>query len=117
MCQHVDMVASTITNYGQKICCAEDMGLRPYSADNLIKARQEKGWSQNRLAEESGVSVSMISKLEQSAAREAGKNPISPTAEVLSKLGKALDIYFAVVWGEVDENSQIIFRNKKSSDE
>lgn len=112
MCQHVDMVASTITNYEKKICYAEDMDLRPYSAENLIKARQEKKWSQSRLAEESGVSSSMIAKLEQSAAREAGKSPISPTADVLSKLGKALDIYFVVVWGDVDEDSQIIFRSQ-----
>lgn len=113
MCQYIDMVTINITKTPSMVCYAEDMDIRPYSAKNLISARQEKGWSQSRLAEESKVSVSMISKLEQSAVG-VGKSPISPTAEVLSKLGKALDIYFVIVWGEVDEDSQIIFRNKKS---
>lgn len=107
------MVTIEVTNKPPMICYAEDMDIRPYSAANLIKARQEKGWSQNKLAQVSGVSVSTISKLEQEAT-VTGKKAISPTADVLSKLGMALGIYFVVVWGEVDENSKIIFRDKPS---
>ena len=115
MCQYIDMVTSTITNDEQMICYAEDMDLRPYSAKNLVAAREEKGWSQSRLAKESEVSVSTIAKLEQEVT-VTGKKPVSPSAEVLSKLGKALGIYFVIVWGEVDENAKIIFRSKKTGE-
>ncbi|MGV3526515.1 MAG: helix-turn-helix domain-containing protein [Candidatus Sericytochromatia bacterium] len=108
------MVTEAITNSELKICYAEDMDLRPYSAKNLVQARLEKGWSQSQLAKESDVSVSTIAKLEQEVT-VTGKKPVSPSAEVLSKLGRALGIYFVIVWGEVDEDSQIIFRNKKNS--
>ena len=114
ICQYIDMAAISITKLESMICYAEDMDLRPYSAANLIRARQDKGWSQNKLAQISGVSVSTIAKLEQEAT-VTGKKPVSPTAEVLSKLGMALGIYFVIVWGEVDENAKIIFRSKTDS--
>jgi ribosome-binding protein aMBF1 (putative translation factor) len=113
-CQYVDMVTTTITNPEPKTWYAEDMDIRPYSADNLAQARKEKGLSRQQLADACDVSFSMITKLEQNA-RGMGKNPISPTADVLAKLGKALDVYFVIVWGEMDENSKIIFRNKRDS--
>lgn len=111
-CQYTDMATIDITEKPPMICYAEDMDLRPYSAENLTKARVDKGWSQSKLAEVSGVSVSMIAKLEQQA-KVSGKNPMSPTADVLKKLGKALGIYFVIVWGEIDENAQILFREKE----
>ena len=110
-CQYIDMVTETVTKNKKIICYAEEMDLRPYSAKNLIIARQEKGFSQSKLSEVSGVSISTISKLEQEVT-VTGKKPVSPSAEVLSKLGAALDVYFVIVWGELDENSKIIFRNK-----
>lgn len=54
----------------------------------------------------------MVSKLEQNAQGSANK-PVSPSAEVLAKLGKALGVYFVIVWGDIDEDAQIIFRPKK----
>lgn len=97
------MVKIEITQKGNAVCYAEDMDLRIYTAQNLSIIRKEKGFSQTKLADASGVSVSMVAKLEQ--------NITSPSADVLKKLGEALNIFFVIVWGELDENTAILFRN------
>lgn len=51
---------------------------------NLKALRVKKGWSQSRLARESGVSQTYISEL------EAGKS--APTVPVVQKLARALGV-------------------------
>lgn len=104
MNQYIDMTTTEVTKEKRSIWYAEDMNLQVYSATNLARIRKEKGFSQGGLANASDVSKSMIAKLEQ--------NITSPSAEMLKKIGEALDVYFVVVWGDLDENSSIIFRNK-----
>lgn len=60
----------------------------------IKEIRQSKGWSQNRLAKESGVSQSFIHAL------EAGEK--SPTTRTLAKLAKALSVSISELLGELD---------------
>lgn len=53
----------------------------------LKRIRNERGWSQRRLAKESGVNTATINQVEQ------GKR--SPTIETLDKLTRALDVEIA----------------------
>lgn len=55
---------------------------------NLAKLRKEKGWSQERLAHEAGISYNTLIKIE----RNGIKNPKIETVIKLSKaLGVSLD--------------------------
>jgi len=52
---------------------------------NLAKLRKQKGWSQEKLAVESGVSYNTIIKLERGRIR-------NPKIETVIKLAKALNV-------------------------
>lgn len=60
-------------------------------ARNLKAARQERGWTLEALAESSGVSRAMISKIERGEA--------SPTAATLARLAAALGVSLASLFG------------------
>lgn len=51
--------------------------------DNILRLRRDKGWTQNDLAEKSGVKMNHISKLE--------RNEADPKLETIYKLMNALD--------------------------
>ena len=99
------MLSAIVTSEPIKSVYAEDMDLRVYSAKGLKVTREEKNLSQKALAEKSEVSLSMIAKLEQDIT--------SPTAEVLQKLGRALDVFFVIAWGSIDEETSILFKGKQ----
>ncbi|MEW6100763.1 MAG: helix-turn-helix transcriptional regulator [Candidatus Omnitrophota bacterium] len=52
---------------------------------NLVKIRKEKGWSQEKLAQEAGVSYNTLIKIE----RKGIKNP---KIETVIKLADALEV-------------------------
>ena len=52
---------------------------------NLKKIRNKKGWSQERLAREAGISYHTLIKIEQDRIK-------NPKLETLIKLAKALDV-------------------------
>lgn len=52
---------------------------------NLAKIRKEKGWSQEKLAQEAGVSYNTLIKIERGGIK-------NPKIETVIKLAKALDI-------------------------
>lgn len=52
---------------------------------NLAKLRKQKGWSQEKLAAESGVSYNTIIKLERGRIR-------NPKIETMVKLAEALEV-------------------------
>lgn len=52
--------------------------------NKLTKLRESKGWSQQKLADESGVSQAYISEL------ELGRK--NPTVKILQKLSQALEV-------------------------
>lgn len=54
-------------------------------ADNLRRLRKEKGWSQERLAQQAGVTLSSLSKI------ESGAND-NPTIKTLQSLASALGV-------------------------
>lgn len=66
------------------------MDLRVFNAKNLKAVRKEKEISQQKLAEITGLSLSLISKYEQGSTL--------PTTEKLSKIGQALGVYFVIPW-------------------
>lgn len=51
-------------------------------ADNIKKYRKKMGWSQQKLAEKSGLSYNAIAKLEQGVAKQ-------PTIQTICKLADA----------------------------
>ena len=53
---------------------------------NLKKLRNKKGWSQERLAREAGISYITLVKIERG-------NILNPKLETLIKLAKALDVF------------------------
>lgn len=52
---------------------------------NLVKIRKQKGWSQEKLAVESGISYNTIIKIERGGIK-------NPKIETVIKLAKALKI-------------------------
>ena len=52
---------------------------------NLVKIRKQKGWSQEKLAVESGISYNTIIKIERGGIA-------NPKIETVIKLAKALEI-------------------------
>ncbi|MBL7131052.1 MAG: helix-turn-helix transcriptional regulator [Candidatus Omnitrophica bacterium] len=52
---------------------------------NLIKIRKEKGWSQEKLAVESGISYNTIIKIERGGIE-------NPKIETVIRLAKALNV-------------------------
>lgn len=52
---------------------------------NLIKLRKERGWSQEKLAVESGISYNTIIKIERGGIE-------NPKIETVIKLAKALNV-------------------------
>lgn len=66
----------------------------------LKEIRLERGWSQARLAEISGVSQAYISEL------EAGEK--QPTLPIINKLAKALKVTVFELLGESDRPSNSI---------
>ena len=73
-------------------------------ADRLKRLRQERGWSLDRLAEESGLSRATLSRLE--------KAEVSPTAEVLSKLCRAYALAMSRLLAMVEENASPVVRRR-----
>ena len=66
--------------------------------ETLRILRQAKGWSQTRLARESGVSQTYISDL------EAGRS--NPTVPVLKRLAAALGVRVSDLIGEGEEQPE-----------
>ena len=62
---------------------------------NLLKFRHERGWSQRRLAETSGVGRVTIANLERGAHR-------SPDAETVERLAAALGVQPGALWELAD---------------
>lgn len=58
--------------------------------------RWKKGWSQQQLANKSGVSKSVISSLEN-------QRTLHPTIDVAYKLSKALEVYVFDIFYEEEE--------------
>jgi len=54
-------------------------------ADNMKKLRAKKGWSQQKLAEKSGLSYNTITKIEQGTAKE-------PIIQTVAKIAEAFKI-------------------------
>jgi transcriptional regulator with XRE-family HTH domain len=52
---------------------------------NLVTFRKQKGWSQERLAQESGISYNTLIKLERSGIK-------NPKIETVIKLADALEV-------------------------
>lgn len=52
---------------------------------NLVKIRKEKGWSQEKLAAESGISYNTLIKIERGGIE-------NPKIETVIKLAKALNV-------------------------
>jgi transcriptional regulator with XRE-family HTH domain len=52
---------------------------------NLSKIRKEKGWSQEKLAQEAGISYNTVIKIERGGIK-------NPKIETVVKLAKALDV-------------------------
>ena len=73
----------------------------PFRPDVLRDLREVKGWSQQDLAREAGLSQSVIAKSEN------GKN--TPGSEVLEKLAQALDCTIDYLHGRGDESENVAF--------
>ena len=57
-------------------------------ADNLKRLRKAKGWSQNRLSNEAGLSLTSVTKLEQGVTTDP---VISTIVKIANALGVSLD--------------------------
>ncbi len=66
----------------------------------IKKLRKEKNWSQQKLAEKTGLSYNAITKLEQNIAQH-------PTVQTVSKLADAFEI-------SIDELLERNIKNKQS---
>jgi len=73
---------------------AAEKELRPYLvlADNVLRLRLEKGWSQSELAKRAGTKQSNISRLEDGIS--------NPTLKFIAKLSEALDVDIAELMKE-----------------
>jgi transcriptional regulator with XRE-family HTH domain len=60
---------------------------------NLVKIRKQKGWSQEKLAVESGISYNTIIKIERGGI-------VNPKIETVIKLAKALDVKIDELLGQ-----------------
>ncbi|MCR9165559.1 MAG: helix-turn-helix domain-containing protein [Nannocystaceae bacterium] len=63
--------------------------------ENVVQARKQRRWSQRRLADEAGVAVETVQKL------EAGRPSV--TLSVLERVAEALEVPVAVLLGEGGE--------------
>jgi transcriptional regulator with XRE-family HTH domain len=66
------------------------MRYEPFSPEILVSLRLEKRLSQVELAKGTGISQSAISQYE--------KGQRNPTVDVLTKIGKFLDVHFVADW-------------------
>jgi transcriptional regulator with XRE-family HTH domain len=72
----------------------------------LLKQRKSKGWTVAELAEYSGVSQAMISKVERGAS--------SPSAAILGRLANALSITLSKLFAEAElsQNTSVLLSKK-----
>ena len=63
---------------------------------NLKKLRQKKGWSQEKLAREAGISYNTLIKIERGGIK-------NPKLETLIKLAKALGVSIDELIGKISE--------------
>jgi transcriptional regulator with XRE-family HTH domain len=79
---------------------AAEKELKPFLvlADNVLRHRLEKGWSQSELAKRVGTKQSNISRLEDGIS--------NPTLKFIAKLSDALDVNIAELMKERDSTSQ-----------
>lgn len=72
----------------------------------LLKQRKSKGWTVAELAQYSGVSQAMISKVERGAS--------SPSAAILSRLASALGITLSKLFAEAElsQNTHVLISKK-----
>jgi transcriptional regulator with XRE-family HTH domain len=66
------------------------------------RARQDRGWSTQELADRSGVSRSMISKIE--------REEVQPTAVLLGRLSGALGLTLTDLLGQAEAQEQLVSR-------
>jgi len=71
------------------------MDIHAVLSANIRKFRQRKGWSQERLAEESGLHRTYVSGVERGTR--------NPTVEIVGKLAKALGVRVAELFKEPSE--------------
>lgn len=71
------------------------MDIHAVLSANLRKHRERKGWSQERLAEESGLHRTYISGVERGTR--------NPTVEIVGRLAKALGIKVSDLFKEPSE--------------
>jgi len=73
----------------------------------LLKQRKSKGWTVAELAQHSGVSQAMISKVERGAS--------SPSAAILSRLASALGITLSKLFAEAElnQNTHVMVSKKQ----
>ena len=72
------------------------------SLKNLVKLRKEKGWSQEKLAVESGISYNTIIKIERGGIK-------NPKIETVIKIADALDTSIDELVGK-KKSSRLICR-------
>lgn len=86
---------------------AETQVLDAEIARLLLKQRKSKGWTVAELAEYSGVSQAMISKVERGAS--------SPSAAILGRLVNALGITLSKLFAEAElsQNSNVLISKKQ----
>ena len=74
----------------------------------LLKQRKSKGWTVAELAEYSGVSQAMISKVERGAS--------SPSAAILGRLANALGITLSKLFAEAElsQNTHVLLSKKQT---
>lgn len=63
---------------------------------NLAKIRKQKGWSQEKLAQEAGISYNTLIKIERNGIK-------NPKIETVLKLAQALGISIDKLVGDKDE--------------
>jgi transcriptional regulator with XRE-family HTH domain len=71
-------------------------------AERVTLERESRGWSLGELAERSGVSRAMISKIERGDAR--------PTASLLGKLSAAFSLPLSLLFARVEQSSSRVSR-------
>lgn len=73
----------------------------------LLKHRKERNWTVTELAQRSGVSQAMISKVERGAS--------SPSATILSRLANALNLTLSKLFAELElnQNSMVLLADRQ----
>lgn len=83
----------------------EELGLILDVADEVLRLRMEKGWSQSELAEHAGTKQANISRLESGLS--------NPSINFLQKIAKALDANFSIQFYKISTKEIYIATDTK----